>query len=289
MIYTFIPTMIICCILAKVQLDASLKFKNGYICAVSFPITYMYDEYINELQRSGKKKFNIIMVAGIALSFLILLFDSIVFQMQFFIAHLFIVVGGMQLVQYNVMKKLREYKKQEDLPVNDDMNYDMLGYKNADDKRIFVQSKLSYGNYEINRGSLGGKIVFALTIIFLVGAVAAIPYFLSPSQFTYNVDQNTFEVKAKTYKDEVNLEDIVSVELKEGMPTGRVVRTGGTSIPSQSYGNFTIDGEKFRFYLNTDLNKYIELKRKEGKPILFNAVSDEETVRLYEELSKALK
>lgn len=289
MIYTFIPTMIICCILAKVQLDASLKFKNGYICAVSFPITYMYDEYINELQRSGKKKFNIIMVAGIALSFLILLFDSIVFQMLFFVLHLVILVGAMQLVQYNVMKKLREYKKQEDLPVNDDMNYDMLGYKNADDKRIFVQSKLSYGNYEINRGSRGGKIVFALTIIFIVGAVAATPYLLSPSQFAYKVDQNTFEAKAKLYKDEVNLKDIISVELKEGMPSGRVVRTGGTTIPGQSYGNFTIDGEKFRFYLNKDLNKYIELKRNGGKPILFNGDSDEETVKLYDELSKAIK
>lgn len=289
MIYTFIPTMIICCILAKVQLDASLKFKNGYICATSFPITYMYDEYINELQKSGKKKFNIIMVIGIALSFLILLFDSIVSQMLFFVLHLLIFVGAMQLVQYDTMKKLREYKKQEDLPVNDDMNYDMLGYKNSDDKRVFVQSKLNNGNFEINRGSLGGKIVFALTMLFIVGAVAAIPYFLSPSQFAYNVDQNKFEVKAKAYKDEVNLEDIVSVELKEGMPTGKVIRTGGTSIPSQSYGNFTIDGEKFRFYLNTDLNKYIELKRREGKPILFNGLSDEETVRLYKELSKALE
>lgn len=289
MVYSFIPTMIICCILAKVQLDASLKFKNGYICAVSFPITYMYDEYINELQKSGKKKFSIIMAAGIALSPLILLFDSIVFQMLFFVLHLVILVGAMQLVQYNLMKKMREYKKQEDLPVNDDMNYDMLGYKNADDKRIFVQSKLSYGNYEINRGSRGGKIVFALTIVFVVGAVAAIPYLLSPSQFAYNVDQNTFEVKAKAYKDEVNLKDIISVELKEGMPTGRVVRTGGTTIPGQSYGNFTIDGEKFRFYLNKDLNKYIELKRNGGKPILFNGASDEETVKLYDELSKAIK
>ena len=73
------------------------------------------------------------------------------------------------------------------------------------------------------------------------------------------------------------------------MPSGKVIRTGGTSIPKQSYGNFTIDGEKFRFYLNTDLNKYIELKRNGGKPILFNGASDEETVRLYDELSKALK
>lgn len=287
--YTFLPIMIIFCVIAKFQFGASLKFKNGYICATSFPITYMYDEYINELQKAGKKKFNIIMVIGMALSFLILLFDSIVFQMLFFVLHLLIFVGAMQLVQYDTMKKLRAYKKQEDLPVNDDMNYDMLGYKNADDKRIFVQSKLNYGNYEINRGSLGGKIIFALTIIFVVGAVAAIPYFLSPSQFAYNVDQNTFEVKAKAYKDEVNLKDIISVELKEGMPTGKIVRTGGTSIPSQWYGNFTIDGEKFRFYLNTDLNKYIELKRNGGKPILFNGASDEETAHLYEVLSKALK
>lgn len=287
--YTFLPIMIIFCVITKFQFGASLKFKNGYICATSFPITYMYDEYINELQEAGKKKFTIIMVIGMALSFLILLFDNIVFQMLFFVLHLVILVGAMQLVQYNVMKKLREYKKQEDLPVNDDMNYDMLGYKNADDKRIFIQSKLNYGNYEINRGSLGGKIIFALTIIFVVGAVAAIPYFLSPSQFAYNVDQNTFEVKAKAYKDEVNLKDIISVELKESMPSGKVIRIGATSIPGQSYGNFIIDGEKYRFYLNTDLNKYIELKRNGDKPILFNGASDEETARLYEELSKALK
>lgn len=89
--------------------------------------------------------------------------------LPFIVYIVFVTLGLIFIIikQNNISKE-----KNINLNVDEKDYYDIFGYKNEDDKRILVPSKLSPGNMDINRGRPLGKAIFygsiAIGILFRI-------------------------------------------------------------------------------------------------------------------------
>lgn len=202
-----------------------------------------------------------------------------------FIIYVIALTFGMLAI---VISQYRVSKEDVNLNVDEVDYYDIFGYKNKDDARIFVPSKLSPGNMDINRGRPVGKAIFYASLTIGVVLLASLPYFLSPSNYNYNVGRDKISISAKMYNDEIKYKDIKEIELLNEFPQGGVVRTNGTSLESQSYGSFSINGiGNVRLYYYNNSKKVIFIKA--DKNYIFNEKTDKDTEKLYKEIKSEIK
>lgn len=184
-----------------------------------------------------------------------------------------------------IIIKQNNISKEKDINFNVDEKdyYDIFGYKNEEDKRILVPSKLSPGNMDINRGRPLGKLIFYGSIIIGILLFASLPYFLTPANYKYNFENDRFLISAKLYKDEINYKDIEEVKILDEFPGKDVIRINGTSLKSQNYGSFSIKGiGNVRLYCYKSSKKVIFIKA--DKNYIFNQKTDKATENLYEKI-----
>ena len=184
-----------------------------------------------------------------------------------------------------IIIKQSNISKEKDIILNVDEKdyYDIFGYKNEDDKRILVPSKLSPGNMDINRGRPLGKLIFYGSIIIGILLFASLPYFLTPANYKYKLESDRFLISAKLYKDEINYKDIDEVKILDEFPGKDVIRINGTSLKSQNYGSFSIKGiGNVRLYCYKSSKKVIFIKA--DKNYIFNQKTDRDTKELYEKI-----
>lgn len=184
-----------------------------------------------------------------------------------------------------IIIKQNNISKEKDINLNVDEKdyYDIFGYKNEDDKRILVPSKLSPGNMDINRGRPLGKLIFYGSIIIGILLFASLPYFLTPANYKYKLENDRFLISAKLYKDEINYKDIEEVKILDEFPGKDFIRINGTSLKSQNYGSFSIKGiGNVRLYCYKSSKKVIFIKA--DKNYIFNQKTDKATENLYEKI-----
>ena len=173
-------------------------------------------------------------------------------------------------------------KGKTDLVQDEDSYWDIFGYKNPNDRRIFIPSLIFSGNFEINRGNKWGRFIFISINLIVILLVFSIPYFLSPSPYKYDLNETSISIKAKFYKDRIDFKDIKDISLGD-FPNVRVVRTNGASTESQGYGSFSLEGiGDVRLYYYKDCKEVITIKGK--KIYMFNEKNKEETEKLYKEI-----
>ena len=96
------------------------------------------------------------------------------------------------------------------------------------------------------------------------------------------------EISAKIYSDKIDLSDVENLELLDEFPKVEMIRTNGTSIKSQGYGNFEMKGiGPVRLYIYRDVDKVIHMKTKD-KNLFFNMEDDEKTIELYNKIKTNL-
>ncbi|MEJ8751814.1 PH domain-containing protein [Lagierella sp. ICN-221743] len=202
-----------------------------------------------------------------------------------FIIYVIAITFGMLAI---VISQYKISKGDVNLNVDEVDYYDIFGYKNKDDPRIFVPSKMSPGNMDLNRGRPVGKAIFYGSLIIGVVLLASLPYFLSPSNYNYNVGRDKISISAKMYNDEIKYKDIKEIQLLDEFPQGNVVRTNGTSLESQSYGSFSVKGiGNVRLYYYNNSKKVIFIKA--DKNYIFNEKTDKDTEKLYKEIKNEIK
>lgn len=108
--------------------------------------------------------------------------------LPFIVYIVFVTLGLIFIIikQNNISKE-----KNINLNVDEKDYYDIFGYKNEDDKRILVPSKLSPGNMDINRGRPLGKAIFYGSIAIGILFFASLPYFLT--RLIINITLKTIE------------------------------------------------------------------------------------------------
>lgn len=222
--------------------------------------------------------------AGIT-SVLVLLFDDFI-EGKFILWYL--VVEMVVVLVYTIYLVKSEQKIEEDFISSEDDFYDIFGYNNPNDPRILVPSKLNIGNMEINRGNRAGKAIYLISTILIIALVGSVGYFLTPSRYSYEFAGDRMEISTKIYSDKIDLSDVVDLELLDEFPKVEMIRTNGTSIESQGYGNFEMEGiGPVRLYIYRDVDKVIHMKTKD-KNLFFNMEDDEKTIELYNKIKTNL-
>lgn len=222
--------------------------------------------------------------AGVTSGLVLLLNDFI--EGKFILWYL--VVELAVVLVYTIYLVKSEQKIDEEFISSEDDFYDLFGYNNPNDPRILVPSKLNIGNMEINRGNGAGKAIYLVSTILIIALVGSVGYFLTPAKYNFNFAGDRLEIHTKIYSDKVDLSDVVEIELLDEFPKVEMIRTNGTSIESQGYGNFEMKGiGPVRLYIYTKVDKVIHMKTKD-KNFYFNMEDDEKTIELYNKIKTNL-
>lgn len=222
--------------------------------------------------------------AGIT-SMLVLTMDDFIGS-KFILGYL--VVELVVVLIYTIYLVKSEQKIDEEFISSEDDFYDLFGYNNPNDPRILVPSKLNIGNMEINRGNRTGKAIYLISTILIIALVGSVGYFLTPARYSYEFTGDRMEISAKIYSDKIDLSDVENFELLDEFPKVEMIRTNGTSIKSQGYGNFEMKGiGPVRLYIYRDVDKVIHMKTKD-KNLFFNMEDDEKTIELYNKIKTNL-
>lgn len=201
---------------------------------------------------------------------------------------LYLVVEMLVVVGYTIYLVRSEQKIDEEFISSEDDFYDIFGYNNPNDPRILVPSKLNIGNMEINRGNKAGKAIYLVSTILIIALVGSVGYFLFPAKYSYEFTGDRMEISAKMYSDKIDLSDVENLELLDEFPKVEMIRTNGTAIESQGYGNFEMKGiGPVRLYIYRDVDKVIHMKTKD-KNLFFNMEDDEKTIELYNKIKTNL-
>ena len=218
-------------------------------------------------------------------SALVLLFDDFI-EGKFIL--LYLVVELVVVLVYTIYLVKSEQKIDEEFISSEDDFYDLFGYNNPNDPRILVPSKLNIGNMEINRGNGAGKAIYLVFTILIIALVGSVGYFLTPARYSYEFTGDRMEISAKIYSDKVELSDVEELELLDEFPKVEMIRTNGTSIKSQGYGNFEMEGIGYvRLYIYRDVDKVIHMKTK-NKNFYFNLEDNDKTIELYNKIKTNL-
>lgn len=226
--------------------------------------------------------------AGVT-SMLVLTMDDFIgskFIMKFILGYL--VVELVVVLSYTIYLVKSEQKIDEEFISSEDDFYDLFGYNNPNDSRILVPSKLNIGNMEINRGNKVGKAIYFISTILIIALVGSVEYFLTPAKYSYEFTGDRMEISAKIYSDKIDLSDVLDLELLDEFPKVEMIRTNGTAIESQGYGNFEMSGiGPVRLYIYRNVDKVIHMKTK-NKNFYFNLEDNEKTIELYNKIKSNL-
>lgn len=200
----------------------------------------------------------------------------------------YLVVELVVVLIYTIYLVKSEQKIDEEFISSEDDFYDLFGYNNPNDPRILVPSKLNIGNMEINRGNKVGKAIYFISTILIIALVGSVEYFLAPAKYSYEFIGDRMEISAKMYSDKIDLSDVENLELLDEFPKVDMIRTNGTAIESQGYGNFEMKGiGPVRLYIYRDVDNVIHMKTK-NKNFYFNMEDDEKTIELYNKIKTNL-
>lgn len=196
----------------------------------------------------------------------------------------------LQVLQWIFLRQNRQYCSSitQENRMDDEWCYDLWGYSNPNDRRMFVPSLISNGSFLVNRGNLKGKMVitiFSLTMVLLMGSFVRL---LWTDDVTVTFTSQNLSLRAFPYSDEIPLRDISSVTLLPQLPSEHLVRTNGAGFSSKRYGSFTMEGVgDVRLYLFNN-PPYLEIKSCHSQPIYLNTRNPKETLQLYEKLHHLL-
>ena len=163
-------------------------------------------------------------------------------------------------------------------------------YNNPNDRAVTVEDRTGYG-ITYNLGTKKGRRIYYGTLIFagiivIVTTVSMIRF--DHTKFTLNIDNNIVKINAPTYGTEFDIDDIEEVAMLDNLPSG--IRTNGVGASTYNLGNFSINGYgKCKLYVYFENQNCIGIKLKDNSYIFFNDKSNDETLKYYSELEKALE
>lgn len=185
-------------------------------------------------------------------------------------------------------RSFRMIPKESAILSDEDEYYDLLGYKNPNDSRIFVEPRIG-GKLDINRGHRKGKILFygswAMTFLIIIIGLVFLQWMTSAT-FEVTIANEKIEIEAPMYGLTIRAQDLDSVEWMDHLPEGPIIRTNGYGGYHKSYGKFNIKGVgAVKMYLFTEVSCCICLKA--GKEIVYiNQSTEAATRELYQRLKE---
>jgi hypothetical protein len=168
---------------------------------------------------------------------------------------------------------------------DDDLWIAGMFYYNPSDKRLNVEKRAGVGG-TINMAHPVGKIVgifcvlsivFSLLVVIWIGMLEATPIDLRIS------DGN---IICHQLRDEyvIPVSDIQSVEYIEDIHALSFIRTSGTGMDTVLKGNFSVEGESCKVFLNPQKNIAIKIVTTSGRIYYLSGDTQAETDSVYDQL-----
>ncbi len=186
----------------------------------------------------------------------------------------------------NLEKQLLENENSSE--VIDEDEYWKMGmfYNNPNDNSLFVNDRVGIGN-SINYSKKSAKVIISIIILFTaiillpIASVTIINDITVPEMI---INDKTISIKSYKYDYDLKLDEIISINIKEGIPIGYKTNAIATSMYLR--GNYNISGYgNSKLYIMTNANKYIVIEL-EDTFILYNESSVEETEKLFKTIKK---
>ena len=200
--------------------------------------------------------------------------------------YVLLVMGAVILMARKNIMIDRRYRKETTVAPDDDDNW-ILGqfYYNPDDRRLNVEKRMGIGG-TINLAHPAGKVIAAVSILLLLGSFMAIGYMLMLGKSPMSVrieDGNVIcHHVIDTYKVPVSSISDVSLEDTSAL---KFYREYGVAMDPVFTGNYTVNGEHgCSMFINKNVGNCIRFI-SDGDVYYINCSSDEETNKVYEELT----
>lgn len=287
----------------------SLTSMNGsmfFIGLIMIPIAIMMDKIRNEVisdnsdinmnYNRAKKKVQAGSIVSmcwlntgmiVISSILIILTQSSLVSLILLAVYMVILMAGLILMVTRMLAIDRRYAKDMNIEADDDDKW-ILGsfYYNPDDRRLNVEKRMGVGA-TINIGHPAGKVIMAVSAVFVAAAIFGIIFIaiLAKSPMTVRIDRGTLVCNQliDTYK--VPLDKIRSPELLDGDAIHHLHREVGTAIPPVFTGTFAVDGQSgCNVFLNLDADRMIRFEA-DGRTYYISAATAEDTERAYYEMT----
>lgn len=163
-------------------------------------------------------------------------------------------------------------------------------YYNPKDQRSTVEKRVGVGT-TANLAVKGGKaIIYGSVAFILVVFIGIFTMFVQMDFVTFQmiIGDNTVKIDAPMYGYEFDKADIEEISLTYTLPA-KGMRTNGAATESYLLGNFRYDEYgKTKMYVYREYPPYLVI-RLTNTTVLFNTQSEEETLLLYEELSRIVE
>ncbi|NLM06452.1 MAG: hypothetical protein GX219_05990 [Tissierellia bacterium] len=250
---------------------------------------------INEIRKGKSTRLIYALTLVMSISFLVfsIFMNKDPYNITPFIVFMLSLSIGILFTVYRIQVFDREAEKlmpsQEEL-VDQDQFYDIWGYKNPDDPRVFVEPRIG-SKQDINRGNPKGKAIYygsaILTLVLVIGSFFLFVYSTNV-EYKLNLVGDVIKIEAPLYGLEIQKDDILEINYLDKPPEGKSIRVNGVGASSQSYGNFSIQGYgPVKLYHYAGVGQYIEIITKDKK-ILYSEPTVERTKEKYEEIKSLI-
>lgn len=168
---------------------------------------------------------------------------------------------------------------------DDDIFYDLIGYKNPYDPRLFVPPRIGH-KMMLNRGNpLGYSLWIAqhvLVVLFI---------FISTYTFcgTLHVDcrQDSLSIEIPFYTTKIHYHDITTIEKLSSLPKSKMIRTNGFAFEDRLYGHFEMEDYNHVLLYIESPNEVIHIKTDQD--IFLNLRTRQDTDTLYRQILNHLR
>jgi len=277
-----------------------------FISLILLPVAILMDRIRNEVissdsntnnnyNRAKKKVFADMFVAmswinaAVVVLYALLLFfmnSDIVLIIQIMI-YMFLLMAALALFAKRIVAVNRHYRSKTTIDIDDDDKW-ILGsfYYNPDDRRLNVEKRMGIGG-TINIAHPAGKAIMAVSVIFLVLAIASVilitAFARTGMKVSFIDDSLVCNQVIDYYK--IPLADIEDAELCDMSSDFHLSRQTGIGMEPVFIGIFTVNGEKnCNIFLNTKSDNYIKFKAG-GTTYCISGNNSQETGEIFGKIS----
>lgn len=273
------------------------KYKKGTLFGANFSEIHLQNESVQSTIAWYKKANKIWFWFFLITCFAVMIptpYVSIIFA--FFFIWLTVMIASRFWIFSKAYKSIRQIKEERGWfdPVRDADEKHWFGgmfYYNPDSPKLFTNKYLMGTGSTINLATKGGKIIMVITAAILILTIIPLFVMMVADDFSAPriiLTESNLSIKSAIYKTHVSVEDITSVALIDTLREG--VKTNGTATDLYMRGKFYIsDYGDVNLYVFKEVKPMILVQIKGDKPLIYNDVTSEETLKRFAELQAAIQ
>lgn len=216
--------------------------------------------------------------------FLVLWYSELLFFI-FTIIYLLIIMIG--IFMYVLRDKKIEQRYEKEMTVTQDEDDNWIGgiiYYNPNNKRLNVKKRVGVGS-TVNAAHPVGKLVYAFIVLVFMFTLGSLVYvgMTEATPIKLKLEDNKLICHQLSDDYVIDINDITAIEWGEDVNNLKLAKISGFGISNLYKGNFSVNGNSCKVFLNPEEGNYIKVMTAE-MTYYVSAATSEETKIVYEQL-----